>query len=302
MPRKLVKSKLVRSMLQSRVQVNCGFMLLHLTTRYFKVLTTKCVHVHVAKEMAKCFTEQRLKHPFPIWGPILVFLFMNICADVIFENYIKAKHVFFFFMWKLIIVCLLKSKSNFVLSQCSLFFEEIDLLSLSGSYESAASHRLLFPFTGAVHWQADDWQSTRAKVVEVCVCICVSIMCRWECVCVHVSPAWRQKFVNGCRDCRHTLDSSGFPTATDKTERHIRERERERLSAKAIHSATGTGAIFHKIKAPLFGETCCLCSHDIEYLEAAGRAAFGCRCAKRAKWKWITQCKAVKKKPFFWLP
>lgn len=34
------------------------------------------------------------------------------------------------------------------------------------------------------------------------------------------------------------------------------ERERERLSAKVIHSATGTGAIFHKIKAPLFGETC----------------------------------------------
>lgn len=63
---KLVKSKLVRSMLKSRVQVNCGFILLLLTTRYFKVLTTKCVHVHVAKEMAKCFTERRLKHLFPI--------------------------------------------------------------------------------------------------------------------------------------------------------------------------------------------------------------------------------------------
>lgn len=27
--------------------------------------------------------------------------------------------------------------------------------------------------------------------------------------------------------------------------------------ASVIHSETGTGAIFHKIKAALFGETCC---------------------------------------------
>lgn len=34
-------------------------------------------------------------------------------------------------------------------------------------------------------------------------------------------------------------------------------RERERLSAKSVHSATSTGAIFHKIKAPLFRGASC---------------------------------------------
>lgn len=50
----------------------------------------------------------------------------------------------------------------------------------------------------------------------------------------------------------------------------------ERLSAKAIRSAAGTGAIFHKIKVPLFGETRCFTAMIYgEYLEGAGACSFG---------------------------
>lgn len=40
-------------------------------------------------------------------------------------------------------------------------------------------------------------------------------------------------------------------------ERGIRKRERERLLPKLSTLEQITGAVFHKIKAPLFGETCC---------------------------------------------
>ena len=97
-------------------------------------------------------------------------------------------------------------------------------------------------------------------------------------VCVCVAPARRQKFVNGCRDCRHTWDSSGFQTTGDKT--GGREAyKREGLSARVIHSATGTGAIFHKIKAPLFEEHAALqprCTGNNKRQQR--RAASGCPC------------------------
>lgn len=46
---------------------------------------------------------------------------------------------------------------------------------------------------------------------------------------------------------------AGIPS--DSKQPVTRQGGRGRLSAKVIHSATGTGAIFHKRKAPLFGGT-----------------------------------------------
>lgn len=61
----------------------------------------------------------------------------------------------------------------------------------------------------------------------------------------------------------------------DRREREAYKRERGFLP-KAIHSATSTGAIFHKIKAPLFRETCCFRAMIYrEYLEAVGTCSSG---------------------------
>lgn len=75
----------------------------------------------------------------------------------------------------------------------------------------------------------------------------------------------RQKFVNGCRDCRHAWNSSGFPNnRVTRWEGESRGGERGRgvFSAKAIHIGMNTGANFQKIKAPsVFGGTQPFCSH-----------------------------------------
>lgn len=122
------------------------------------------------------------------------------------------------------------------------------------------------------------WQLSRA---EVCVRTHAAATCTRERACVRVAPARIQKFVNGCRDCRHTWDSSGFQTTGDKT--GGREAyKREGLSARVIHSATGTGAMFHQIKAPLFEEHAALqprCTGNIKRQQR--RAAFGRPCAKK---------------------
>lgn len=74
----------------------------------------------------------------------------------------------------------------------------------------------------------------------------------------------RQKFVNGCRDCRHAWNSSGFPN-----NRVTRWEAESRggggaFSATAIHVGMNTGANFHKIKASsVFGGTKLFCSHDV---------------------------------------
>lgn len=91
--------------------------------------------------------------------------------------------------------------------------KEIDLLSLSGSYESAPSHRVVLPFTGAAHWQADD----DSQAAPRCVCVRACLLHIAKCVRARFPPgAWRQKFVNGCTDCRHSWDSSRFQTTSDK--------------------------------------------------------------------------------------
>lgn len=71
----------------------------------------------------------------------------------------------------------------------------------------------------------------------------------------------RHKFVNGFRDCRHTWDSSGFPN--NRVTRQEAESGAgrgevggEASSAKAIQAGMSTGATFHKIKVPsVFGGT-----------------------------------------------
>lgn len=56
-----------------------------------------------------------------------------------------------------------------------LLLREIDLLSLSGSYEGAAGHRLLLPFTGVGRWQANNNSTAEPKCVcaRVCMRACV---------------------------------------------------------------------------------------------------------------------------------
>lgn len=66
----------------------------------------------------------------------------------------------------------------------------------------------------------------------------------------------RQKFVNGFRDCRHTWDSSGFPNNRVTRQEGESGAGRgevggEASSANAIHVGRSTGATFHKIKVPL---------------------------------------------------
>lgn len=48
------------------------------------------------------------------------------------------------------------------------------------------------------------------------------------CICMRVSPACRQRFVNDCRDCRHTWDSFRFPT----TRQEVYKTKREALRQK----------------------------------------------------------------------
>lgn len=182
----------------------------------------------------------------PILHPLVNIQYIVVCQCT--GNYVKVGCGVF----RYVTVSLVKMWGEPLLPMLSLL-EEIDLLSLSGSCETTANHGVLLPFTGAARWQADD----DSRVKPRCVCPLYAHESMFVCV----SPAWRQKFVNGCRDCRHTWDSSRFQTTSDKTgrrERHIRER----LSAKVIHSAISTGAVFHRIKPPLFRNTL-LYSNDI---------------------------------------
>lgn len=105
--------------------------------------------------------------------------------------------------------------------------KETDLTSLSGARQLPLQS---LPFSGAARWQADDG----------------SYVCSSKCARVFASPAWRQKFVNGCRDPQHTWDSCRFQTTSDGKRERVRERD-------ALQRA---GAIFHKRKAPLSGEIC----------------------------------------------
>ena len=154
--------------------------------------------------------------------------------------------------------------------------EEIDLLSLSGSYESAASRGVLLPFTGAACWQAhdDSWAGPR-------------------CVYVRTRPQRAHESARVCalprpedRNLSMAAEIVGIPEIPPDSKQPVTRQEGERpmregLSARVIHSATGTGAMFHKIKAPLFEEHAALqprCTGNIKRQHR--RAASGRPCAK----------------------
>lgn len=144
-------------------------------TRRLEAPTTKCVHVHVAKEVGRCNFCHTLD----------TLVRSNSCRLSIWDfffvlNHVKADCGFFEMWWYVQYRSDSWLKSEPQVTMLSLL-EEIDLLSLSGSYESAARHRILLPFTGAAHWQADD--DSRAEPSQG-VRMYVSIMCTRERVCV----------------------------------------------------------------------------------------------------------------------
>lgn len=142
----------------------------------------------------------------------------------------------------------IKSEVNLLLSRYALFWRKLI------SWVCQAAMRERRAMGSCYHSQVR--HADKLMTAESSQDLCAPYMHMRACLCVCVSPAWRQKFVNGFRDCRHTQDSSRFQTTSDKTGR------RERLCAKAIHSALSTGAVFHRIKAPLFRNTL-LYSSDI---------------------------------------
>lgn len=214
------------------------------------MVTTKCVHVHVAGN-GETLDIRQTTSVLPETRELSWLLLINMCTDVMFLKSCQSC-LCFLEMWRYYIAngCMLPASwsvpaalsaaGNWSLESVRQLWERCEPRSLVTIHRCGT-------LTG---WW---WQPSRAKV-RACMCACVS-------------PAWRQKFVNGCGDCRHTWDSSRFQTTSDKTGGS------ERLSAKAVRSATGTGAKFHKIKAPLFRETCCFTAMIYgEYLEAAGHA------------------------------
>lgn len=149
----------------------------------------------------------------------------------------------------------------------SLFLlQEIDLLSLSGSYESAASPGVLLPFTGAARWQAHGDSQAQPRCVH----------CAHTRVSMRASPARRQKFVNGCRDCRDAWDSSRFQTTSDKKGERMKQRERAFLPKFSSQHRCNISQ--DKDSSVLTGHAA---SERGEDLEAVGHAASGYQALSR---------------------
>lgn len=206
--------------------------------RCLEALTTKCVHVLVAKEVGTC-------NLCPVLDSLGSSLSCRESTVHWTENNMKHLNVDF----KVCLRVLLHS--NFIPDACSAE-GNWSLESVRQLWERSEPQRLVTIHrcgTLTSWW----WQPGCAKVC-VYVRACLLHIAKCVHVCFPPEGAWRQKFVNGCTDCRHNWDSSRFQTTSDKMGGRKRP-EREGRSAKVIHSGTSTGAIFHKIKAPLFRET-----------------------------------------------
>lgn len=121
---------------------------------------------------------------------------------------------------------------------------------------SIAGHRLLLLFTGVGRWQANNSTAKpTCACLWVCVCMCA---CVRKCV---VSPSLKTEICQWLLRLSAYLEFLQIPNSQWQVfEKETWEGGRGALGcflANSIHCGTGTGAIFHKIKAPLFGETCC---------------------------------------------
>lgn len=140
--------------------------------RCLEALTTKCVHVHAAKEVGTCNL-----------GPILDSLGSSLSRRESTVRWTEndIKHLNVDFMFESSPWLQSEGETSFLMRA---LLKEIDLLSLSGSYESAPSHSVVLPFTGAAHWQADDDSQAAPRCVYVRACL-LHIA---ECVRARVSP------------------------------------------------------------------------------------------------------------------
>lgn len=232
----------------------------------------------------------------------LLYINVHWCHFFFFLNNVKADCVSFILDVKVCYRVLLGYNLKLLRSRCSLCWRKLI------SWVCQAAMRALQATGSCYHSQvrhADKLTMTAEPSQGVCAYACVHYAHMWVCALVcfpgpedrNLSMAAEIVGIPGIPP------DSKQPVTRQEGERGLWERERG-LSAKVIHSGTGTGAIFHKIKAPLFRETRRFTAmiHG-EYLEAAGTCSCGiCKKILEMIMDKSESSKAVrkKKKPHWW--